>query len=82
MGSGYGGTVGASWTRDESVSVDKRGFLWWWEGRMESGLRRQGLEGGTGQGYLLCLPVCTVVVGGYETSLLMSPTVEDGSFVW
>ena len=22
------------------------------------------------------------VVGGYETSLLMSPTVEDGGFVW
>ena len=40
------------------------------------------LQGGMGQGYLLCLPVCAVVVGGYETSLLMSPTVEDGSFVW
>ena len=38
-GSGYGGTVGVSWIRDEKVSVDKRGFLWWWEGRVESELR-------------------------------------------
>ena len=38
-GSGYGGTVGVSWMRDETVSVDKRGFLWWWEGWMESWLR-------------------------------------------
>ena len=27
-----------SWTRDEKVSVDERGFLWWWEGRVESEL--------------------------------------------
>ena len=38
-GSGYGGTVGVSWMRDETVSVDKRGFLWWWEGLEESELR-------------------------------------------
>ena len=38
-GSGYGGTVGVSWTRDEKVSVDERGFLWWWEGQVESELR-------------------------------------------
>ena len=38
-GSGYGGTVGVSWMRDERVSVDKRGFLWGWEGWMESELR-------------------------------------------
>ena len=38
-GSGYGGTVGVSWMRDEKVSVDKRGFLWWWEGLEESELR-------------------------------------------
>ena len=37
-GSGYGGTVRMSWMRDEKVSVDKRGFLWWWEGRVESEL--------------------------------------------
>ena len=37
-GSGYGETVGVSWTRDEKVSVDKRGFLWWREGRVESEL--------------------------------------------
>ena len=28
-----------SWMRDEKVSVDKSGFLWWWEGRVESELR-------------------------------------------
>ena len=39
QGSGYGGTVGVSWTRDERVSVDKTGFFWWWEGQMESELR-------------------------------------------
>ena len=38
--------LGVSWMRDERVSVkkkrvsvDKRGFFWWWEGWMESGLR-------------------------------------------
>ena len=35
-----------------------------------------------GQGYLLCFLVCGIVVGCYETPLLMSPTVEDGGSVW
>ena len=26
-----------------------------------------------------CLLICDIVVGWYETSLLISPTVEDGS---
>ena len=70
-----------SWTRDVRVSVDKRGFLWWWEGRVESDLRCQGTGGKDGTGLSLCLLVCGIVVGRYETSLSMSPTVEDGSFV-
>ena len=49
--------------RDEKVSVDKREFLWWWEGRVESGLRRQGTGGREGQGYFRCLLVCGIVVG-------------------
>ena len=36
--------------RDEKVNVDKRGFLWWWEGRMESGLRIQVTGGKDGTG--------------------------------
>ena len=39
--------LGVSWMRDERVSVkkkkrvsvDKRGFFWWWEGWMESELK-------------------------------------------
>ena len=45
------------------MSVDKSGFLWWWAGQMESGLRRQGTGGREGQGYLLCLLVCGIIVG-------------------
>ena len=37
-----------SWTRDEKVNVDKRRFLWWWEGQMGSGLRIQGTGGKDG----------------------------------
>ena len=44
------GTVGVSWIRDEKVSVDKRGFLWWWEGRVESELRWQETGGKNGTG--------------------------------
>ena len=38
---------------DEKVSVGKRGFLWWWEGRVESELRRQGTGGKDGTGLSL-----------------------------
>ena len=37
-GRGYGGTAGVSWMRDGRVGVDKRVFLWRWEGRVESEL--------------------------------------------
>ena len=50
VSSGYGEVVteellGVSWMRDErvsvkkKVSVDERGFFWWWEGWMESELK-------------------------------------------
>ena len=57
------------WTKDGRVSIDRREFLWWWEDQMGSGLRWWGLEGGMGQGYLLCFLVCCIVAGFYETPL-------------
>ena len=53
--------------RDERVSVDKRGFFWWWEGHQTLGWSQsqddKGREGGMGQGSLFCLLVCSTVVG-------------------
>ena len=52
-----------SWMRDEKVSVDKSGFLWWWEGQGGVRANDRGLEGGMGQGCLLCLLDYGIVVG-------------------
>ena len=62
--------------RDEKVSVDKRISLV----VGGSGGVRAKMTGDWREGWERAISF--FVVGGYETSLLMSPTVEDGGFVW